>query len=89
MAVTIEIHNTGAMPAVRSEIKAIIAHALVERPGDWRALIIGSQENDRWEIKITGPNAFERSYALEGSSGEHEPQVIGGIVGRIVSAKRQ
>jgi hypothetical protein len=86
MAVMIEIHNTGAMPAVRSEIEAIIEHALADRPGDWRVLIIGSQANDRWEMKITGPNAFERSYALEGSSGEHEPQIIGRIVARMVSA---
>jgi hypothetical protein len=87
MAVMIEIHNTGTMPAVRSEIAALIEHALADRPGNWRVLIIGSQANDRWEMKITGPNAFERSYALEGSSGEHEPHIIGGIVGRIVSAK--
>jgi hypothetical protein len=82
----IEIHNTGAMPAVRAEIAAIIEHALSDRSGDWRVLIIGSQANDRWDMKITGPNAFERSYALEGSSGEHEPQVIGRIVARMVSA---
>src|SRR5450755_1312217 len=88
MAVMIEIHNTGAMPAVRSEIEAIIEHALADRPGDWRVLIIGSQANDRWEMKITGPNAFERSYALEGSSGEHEPQVIWKIVAKMVSATR-
>jgi hypothetical protein len=24
--------------------------------------IIGSQANDRWELKIAGPNGFERSY---------------------------
>jgi hypothetical protein len=39
-------------------------------------LIIGSQANDRWEIKINGPNAFERSYTLEGTEGEHRPEVI-------------
>jgi len=73
------------MPAVRSEIEAIIEHALADRPGDWRVLIIGSQANDRREMKITGPNASERSYALEGSSGEHEPQIIGRLVTRIVA----
>jgi hypothetical protein len=77
MAVSVEMHHTGCVPAVRSEIVAIIEHALADRPGDWRVSIIGSQANDRWEMKIAGPNAFERSYTLEGSSGEHEPQVSG------------
>jgi|CZLA01.1.fsa_nt_gi hypothetical protein len=85
MAVMIEMHLTGCAPAVRSEIAAIIEHAVADRPGDWRVLIIGSQANDRWEMKITGPHAFERSYVLEGSSGEHEPQIIGRIVARMVS----
>src|SRR5438067_2722808 len=39
--------------------------ALADRTGDWRVSIIGSQANDRWEMKIFGPNAFERSYTLE------------------------
>jgi hypothetical protein len=54
------------------------------RPGDYRVSIVGSQANDRWEMKITGPNGFERSYTLEGSSGQHEPEVIRVIVGKMV-----
>jgi hypothetical protein len=50
-------------------------------------LIVGSQESDRWEMKITGPHAFERSYTLEGVAGQHDPWVIGGIVSRIVVGK--
>jgi hypothetical protein len=84
MAVSIELHHTGCVPAVRSEIAAIIEHALSDRPGDWRVSIIGSQANDRWEMKIVGPNGLERCYTLEGSSGEHEPQVIGKLVARMV-----
>jgi hypothetical protein len=45
---------------------------------------MGSQENDRWEMKIAGPNGFERSYALEGSAGQHEPEAIRAIVGKMV-----
>jgi hypothetical protein len=86
MAVMLEMHHMGSAPVVRSEIAAIIEHALADRPGDWRVLIIGSQANDRWEMKITGPNAFERSYTLEGSAGEHEPPIIGRLVARMVSA---
>lgn len=86
MAVMIEMHHTGCVPVVRSEIVATIEHALADRPGDWRVLIIGSQANDRWEMRITGPSAFERSYTLEGSAGEHEPSIIGRLVARMVSA---
>jgi hypothetical protein len=70
MAVMVEMHHTGSESGIRAEIAAIIEHALSDRPGDWRVLIIGSQANDRWEMKITGPNAFERSYSLEGAAGE-------------------
>ena len=84
MAVSVEIHNTGD-PALRTEVATVIEHVLSQRSGDWRVLIVGSQANDRWELKITGPNAFERSYTLEGSAGQHEPQVIRGIVARMVS----
>jgi hypothetical protein len=87
MAVVVEVHNTSCLPAMRSEIGAIIEHALADRPGDWRVSIIGSQANDRWEMRITGPNAFERSYTLEGTAGEHEPRAIGKIVARMVAAR--
>jgi hypothetical protein len=86
MAVTVEMHHTGN-PAVRSEVVAVIEHVFADHPGDWRVLIIGSQANDRWEMKITGPKAFERSYTLEGSSGEHRPEAIRVIVGKMVSAQ--
>jgi hypothetical protein len=68
MAVTVDMQNTGD-PVVRTEIIALIEHVLGDRPGDWRVSIIGSQANDRWEMRIAGPNGFERSYTLEGSSG--------------------
>lgn len=88
MAVSVEMHHTRCVPAVRSEIEAIIEHVLADRPGDWLVSIIGSQANDKWEMRITGPSSFERSYTLEGSFGEHEPQVIGKLVARMVAGKR-
>src|SRR5580765_2614237 len=63
----------------------VMNHVLSQKSGDWRVVILGSQANDQWEMKITGPNAFERSYTLEGTAGQHEPQVIPGIVARMVS----
>jgi hypothetical protein len=87
MAVSVEMHHTGLVPAVRSETTALIEHALADRPGDWRVSIIGSQANDRWEMKIAGPNAFERAYSLEASAGEHEPNVIAKIVARMEPGK--
>jgi hypothetical protein len=83
MAVLVEMHHAGD-PALRSEVAAAIEHVLADRAGDWKVSIIGSQENDRWEMKIAGPKGFERSYTLEGSSGEHRPEVIRGILGKMV-----
>ncbi len=75
MAIVVEMHNTGD-PATRSEIAAAIEHVLSDRAGDWKVSLMGSQANDRWEMKIQGPNAFERSYTLEGSAGEHRVELI-------------
>jgi hypothetical protein len=83
MAVMVEMQNTGD-PGVRTDIVAVIEHVLSDRPGDWRVSIIGSQANDRWELKIFGPNAFERSYVLEGSLGEHRPEKIRALLGKLV-----
>ena len=83
MAVTVEMQNTGN-PNLQADVRAVIEHVLADRPGDWRVSIIRSRANDRWEMKIFGPNAFERSYTLEGSSGEHRPEMIRVLLGKLV-----
>jgi len=85
MAVLVEMHHTGD-PQLRAEVVAIIEHVFADHPGDWRVSIIGSQANDRWEMKIIGPNAFEGSYTLEGTAGQHEPRAIGALVARMVAS---
>src|SRR5207302_11501123 len=85
MAVTVEMHNTGD-PELQRDVAVMIEHVLSDRSGDWRVVIVGSQESDRWEMKIFGPNAFERSYTLEGAAGQHEPRVIGGSFSEMVAA---
>jgi hypothetical protein len=87
MAVSVEMHHAGDSGSQR-EVAAVIEHMLADRPGDWRVSIVISQANDRWEMKIVGPYAFERSYTLEGSAGEHEPQVIGQLIARMVPGKK-
>ena len=85
MAVTVEMHNTGELEFQR-DVTAMIEHVLADRRGDWRVSILGTQGSDRWEMKILGPNAFERSYTLEGAAGEHEPKRIATLVARMVAA---
>jgi hypothetical protein len=85
MAVLVEMHHTGDA-ALRSEVAAAIEHVLADRPRNWRISIVGSQANDRWEMQIAGSKGFERSYTLEGSSGEHRPEVIRAIVGKMLPA---
>jgi hypothetical protein len=87
MPVSVEMHHTGD-PASQREVAALLEHMLADRPGDWLVSIVGSQGNDRWEMRITGPNAFERSYTLEGSAGEHEPQAIARLVARMVPGRK-
>lgn len=75
MAVTVEMQNTGDS-AARAEIVAVIEHVLSDRRGDWRVSIVGSRANANWAMKIEGPAGFERSYTLDGSSGEHHPEAM-------------
>jgi hypothetical protein len=86
MAVLVELHNTGDA-AIEPEVRALIEHALSDRPGDWRVSIVGSRESDSWEMKVLGPNEFERSYTLAGSAGEHQPLVIANVLMKLLPAK--
>jgi hypothetical protein len=86
MPVTVEAHNTGDAERQR-DLVAIIEHIFADRKGDWRVAILGSKGNDRWEMKITGPNAFERSYTLEGTLGQHEPATVAAIIARMLPGR--
>ena len=86
MAVTVETHNTGDAD-LQHDLVAIVEHVLSDRPGDWRVVILGSQGTDRWEMKITGPNAFERSYTLEGELGQHETGMVVAIIAKMLPNK--
>lgn len=71
----VELHNTGNA-TVRTEVQAVVEHILSGRPGEWRVSIVGSRAKEDWEMKVEGPNGFERSYTLVGSAGEHQPMAI-------------
>jgi hypothetical protein len=80
--------QTGIVKTLLAEVASLVEHALSDRTGDWRVLIVGSQADDRWEMKITRPNAFERCYTLEGSAGQHEPRAVGDLVRKMVPSLR-
>lgn len=83
MAVTIELQNLGDAQLSR-DITAHIEHALTDRQGDWRVSIAGSRASETWEMRVEGPNGFERSYALSAAAGEHAPTAIRALVLRLV-----
>ena len=86
MPVTVEMHNTGEANLQR-DVVARIEHVLSDRPGDWRVVILGSQGNDRWEMKVSGPQGFERSFTLEGALGQHEPGTVAAILAQMLPMK--
>ena len=83
MPVTIEAQNTGDTNLQR-DLVARIDQVFRNRPGDWRVVILGSKASDRWDMRITGPNAFERSYTLEGALGQHQPIAVAAIISRML-----
>ncbi len=86
MPVVVELHNTGHV-ANQSEIVASIEHVLHEEPGDWRISILGTRDNDNWEMKIEGPRGFERRYTLAGSEGEHQPEALRSVLLKLLSGR--
>jgi hypothetical protein len=83
MGVTIELQNLRDGQLCR-EIVASIEHALSDKPGVWRVSIAGSHASENWEMRIEGPNGFERSYTLADAAGEHEPEAIRRLILQLV-----
>ena len=84
MGIAIELQNLGDTQLCR-EITAQLEHAFSGRRGAWRVSISGSREADNWNLRVEGPNRFERSYGLSGSAGEHVPSAICAICLKLVS----
>jgi hypothetical protein len=80
------MHNTADAES-RRDLIAMIEHILADRPGDWRVVILGSQASDSWDMQIIGPNAFERSYTLEGTLGQHEPATVASIISKMLPSR--
>jgi hypothetical protein len=87
MGITIELQNLGDAQLCR-EITAHVEHAFSDRKGDWRVSIAGSRASENWEMRIEGPNGFERSYSLSAAAGEHEPAAIRTLVRRLMPPVR-
>ena len=83
MGVTIELQNLGDAQLCR-DITAHLEHAFSDRQGEWRVSITGSRVAESWDLRVEGPNGFERSYALSADAGEHEPAAIRTLVLRLV-----
>jgi hypothetical protein len=85
MDVTVELQNLGDAQLAK-EIIAHIEHALSDRPGEWLVSIAGSHASENWDVRVQGPNGFERSYTLARAAGEHEPEAIRRIILQLVPA---
>lgn len=82
---TIELQNLGDAQLCR-DITARIEHAFADRRGDWRVSIAGSRASENWEMRVEGPNGFERSYTLVSSASEHEPEAIRRLILQLIPA---
>jgi hypothetical protein len=50
----------------------------------WRVSIAGSRASENWEMRVEGPNDFERTYTLGGATGEHKPEAIRRLILQLV-----
>ncbi len=83
MGVAVELQNLGDAQ-LSKEITASIEHALSDKRGEWRVSIAGSRASRNWEMRVEGPNGFERTYSLAGAAGEHEPEAIRRLIVQLV-----
>jgi hypothetical protein len=83
MEVTIELQNLGDAQLCR-DLTAYLEHAFSGRKGEWRVSIAGSRAAENWDLRVDGPNGFERSYTLSAAAGEHDPGAIRTLVLRLV-----
>lgn len=85
MPVMIELQNLGDAQLGR-EITASIEHVFSDKRGQWRVSITGSRAHENWELRVEGPNGFERSCTLVGSAGEHMPDAVRGRILKLIPA---
>ena len=83
MGVRIELQNLGDAQLCR-DIVARIEHAFSDKRGEWRVSIAGSRASENWEMRVEGPNGFERTYTLAGTAGEYEPEAIRRLILQLV-----
>ena len=74
MPISIEMSAIGG-PETQTAIEDVFRNVLGPLAGDWQASVIGSQQNDIWELKIRGPKT-DRRYKLYGTDGQHDPRFI-------------
>ncbi len=86
MGVTIELQNLGDAELCK-EIAVGIDHVLSEKRGDWRVSIAGSHASESWEMRVEGPNGFERSYTLSGAAGQHGPEAIRKMILQLLATR--
>lgn len=78
------INTLTDVPMLEGFIDVLGPNAFSGRQGTWRVSISGSRAADNWDLRVEGPNGFERSYSLSRSASEHEPEAICAIVLRLV-----
>lgn len=83
MRVTIELQTLSDAQLCR-DITAYLEHAFSGRQGQWRVSIAGSRAAENWDLRVEGPNGFERSYMLSVAAGEHEPAAIQALVLKLI-----
>ena len=83
MGITIELQNLGDARLCR-DITAQLEHAFSGQLGEWRVSIAGSRAAANWDLRVEGPNGFERSYTLSAGVGEHEPASIRTLLLRLL-----
>ena len=85
MGVTIELQNLGDAQLCGG-ITSLIEHAFAEPTRPLASVDCRIARERELGMRVEGPNGFERSYTLAGSSGEHEPDAVRRLILQLIPA---
>ena len=67
-------------PDLHGQIEDELQKVFKNRGGDWEVIILGAQDNTKWEMTVKDPNGYKTRYTLYGENGGHNPKYLAALL---------
>jgi len=75
-------------PELEHELRERVENFFKRYLDNWTVSILGAQNNDVWELKVTAPDGREREHRFDGKDGGHDVQQIVAVLEQMVMSLR-